>query len=105
MDFIALKCNLGQAIKEALEEIVHDEDGRTCALKAFKEIFAAHYNNLKDDLPEANLTGNVFTWKEYPDEKSRQYFEALISQPKITQSKGGDQLKLNRLVFAKIEAM
>ena len=28
MDFIAMKCNLGVAVKQALEEIVSDEDGR-----------------------------------------------------------------------------
>lgn len=36
MDFIAFNCNLGIAVRQALSEIVHDEDGRKNAETLYK---------------------------------------------------------------------
>lgn len=54
------------------------------------------------------MTGRAITAKEYPVKENRQYFEAIIYEPSMTQgkdSKGENGRSNCKIRFGKIEAM
>lgn len=74
MDFIALNCNLGLALEQALNSVIQSEGLREKAKRLYVESFETLYLKYKDELPEMNMTGRAITAKEYPVKDNRQYF-------------------------------